>query len=412
MADRRQYGVAPQSIEEAGSDPDRLDALVEAIEAGSGLPSVARAASAMLESSIALIDRSGAVLAIAAGSSAEERRLLSIGAEVAVSELRVAGSIVGELRSRPSGVAPQPAVERLVTVLLALELERSRAPEWAADDVASGFVDAVLAREVTDRGDISARAAEAGADLGGGASVVIARVSPRSPQTGDWRARVLALTLRGLRGVSRTAMATHRDTDGEGAEVAAIVPAAGPEVPERAAAALKRELESGLPGFAISIGLGQRVVDPVDLHRSGSEALLAVNVGEATGVHVLAYEDSGAYRLLLPASSEDAVELKRFYAETIAPLVEYDEQYSTELLGTVEAYLESDGAMVATAERLFTHRHTVRYRLDRVRELTGHSLGSSEGRERLSLGLKAMRVLGIAAPRAPVREPGGSGSKR
>ena len=55
---------------------------------------------------------------------------------------------------------------------------------------------------------------------------------------------------------------------------------------------------------------------------------------------------------------------------------------------------------VAKYEALFTHRHTVRYRLERVRELAGLDVGSSDGRERLSLGLKAMRVLGIARQQA------------
>jgi PucR family transcriptional regulator, purine catabolism regulatory protein len=62
--------------------------------------------------------------------------------------------------------------------------------------------------------------------------------------------------------------------------------------------------------------------------------------------------------------------------------------------------------VAATAERLFTHRHTVRYRLERARELAGHDVSSTEGREKLGLGLKAMRVLGIAAPRGPATEPG------
>ena len=62
--------------------------------------------------------------------------------------------------------------------------------------------------------------------------------------------------------------------------------------------------------------------------------------------------------------------------------------------------------MARTAERLFTHRHTVRYRLERVRELTSLDVSSTDGRERLSLGLKAMRVLGIQAPGGPTRERG------
>jgi DNA-binding PucR family transcriptional regulator len=104
--------------------------------------------------------------------------------------------------------------------------------------------------------------------------------------------------------------------------------------------------------------------------------------------------------------SEAPGELQGFYSETVEPLAAYDEQYETELLETLEAYLENDGNVARTAERMFTHRHTIRYRLERARELCGHDATSTEGRERLGLGLKAMRVLGIAGPGGPAREPG------
>ena len=42
----------------------------------------------------------------------------------------------------------------------------------------------------------------------------------------------------------------------------------------------------------------------------------------------------------------------------------------------------------------------------RLRELCGHDLSSTEGREKLGLGLKAMRVLGISSPGGPAKEPG------
>ena len=66
----------------------------------------------------------------------------------------------------------------MVATLLALELERARSPEWESEEAAAGFVRAVLAREVTDRGDICARAAELGADLEQGAGVLIAAGRP------------------------------------------------------------------------------------------------------------------------------------------------------------------------------------------------------------------------------------------
>jgi sugar diacid utilization regulator len=391
-------------------DPGLLDALSEAVESGAGLPAVARAAARLLDASVALIDRSSAVLAVAGASPDQEKKLLSRGDGVIAVELRVADNAVGELRYRAK-TPPDPAIARMVTTLLALELERSRSPEWESEEVASAFVAAVLAREVTDRGDIVARAAELGADLDRGAGVLVLRAAPRAAQTGaEWRERVLTLAMRALRSLAQGSLATT--ADGEvAAEIAVIVPAEDDERLARAAAGLARELDDSLSGFHMTVGRSRRSADPVDLYRAGSEARLAVNVGEAEGHALLAFEDTGAYRLLLPAMSEDPGELERFYAETIEPLSSYDEQYETELVATVEAYLENDGNVAATAKQLFTHRHTVRYRLERVKELCGHDVSATGGREKLGLGLKAMRVLGIASPRGPALEPGSKGGK-
>jgi PucR family transcriptional regulator, purine catabolism regulatory protein len=389
-------------------DPGLLDALSEAVESGAGLPAVARAAARLLDASVALIDRSSAVLAVAGASPDQEQKLLSGGEGVVKVELRVADNAVGELRYRAK-TTPEPAIARMVTTLLALELERSRSPEWESEEVAGAFVAAVLAREVTDRGDILARAAELGANLEAGAGVLILRAAPRAAQTGEWRARVLTLAQRALRSFAPGALASP---DGEeAAEIAVIVPAEDDTRIERAAAGLARELEDSLAGFHLTIGRSRHAADPVDLYRAGNEAHLAVNVGEAEGRTVLAFEDTGSYRLLLPAMSEDPRELERFYAETIAPLAAYDEQYETELVTTVEAYLDNDGNVAATAKQLFTHRHTIRYRLERVKELCGHDVSATEGREKLGLGLKTMRVLGIASPRGPAMEPGAEAGK-
>ena len=393
----------------APEDPTLLDALSEAVESGAGLPAVARAAARLLDASVAMIDRSSAVLAVAGASPDQEERLLAGGEGVTIVELRVADSAVGELRYRAKA-PPAPSIARMVTTLLALELERSRAPEWASEEVASAFVNDVLQRKVTDRGDIVARGAELGADLDRGAGVLVLRAAPRAAQTGEWRGRVLTLVMRALRSLAPGSLATTEDAE-PAAEVAVIVPAEDDERLARAAAGLARELADSLTGFHVTIGRSRRCADPVDLYRAGSEARLAVNVGEAEGRPLLAFEDTGAYRLLLPAMSDDPAELERFYAETIQPLADYDEQYETELVATVEAYLDNDGNVAATAKQLFTHRHTVRYRLERVRELCGHDVSATEGREKLGLGLKAMRVLGIASPRGPALEPGAGGGK-
>jgi len=400
---------ANREVPATGAEEATLESLSGAIESGAGLPAVVRAAAKALGASVALIDRSSAVLAVAASSSAEEGKLLADADDVASAELRVADVVVGELRYRARGEPPSRALARMVSTLLALEVERSRASEWASDEAAGAFVRAVVAREVTDRGDIVARAAELGARVESGAGVVIARAAPRTAQSGDWRARVLTVALRALRATGGGSLGAL--AHGEPAEVAAIVPAPDDGHLARAAQGLERELAASLPGFAVTVARSRHTQDPVDLYRAGREALLAANVAEAEGLSLLAFEDTGAYRLLLPAMSDDPGELERFYEETLAPLAAYDEQYETDLVASVEAYLENDGNVAQTAAQLFTHRHTVRYRLERVRELSGHDISSSEGREKLSLGLKAMRVLGIAPPRGPATEPGTEAGK-
>ncbi|TMM09219.1 MAG: hypothetical protein E6G05_00245, partial [Actinobacteria bacterium] len=197
----------------------------------------------------------------------------------------------------------------------------------------------------------------------------------------------------------------------DAAEVVLLVPDPDGETGRRATAAVIRELESGLPGFAFALGRSRHAADPLAVQRAGNEALLAANVVEgAPERSQLAYEETGTYQLLLPHMNDPA-ELQRFYDETVRPLVAYDEQYETDLLGTLSTFLDCDANVNATAARLITHRHTIRYRFERVRELTGLDVSSTDGREKLSLGLKAMRVLGIAAPRGPATEPGAEGGR-
>ena len=384
---------------------EAFDEVSEAVESGAGLPAVTRAAGRALGASVIVLDSSSSVLAVACQSSEDERAVLAGEGASERAELRVADQAVGQLRYRPHGAPPAAHLLRLVASLIGLELERSQAPERASEAAVSDFLEDLLTRKVTDRDNILARAQELGCDLSAGGAVIVARARPQQAEEGDWRARVLTIAERGARAVERGSLAALVALGVRPErELVILVPAS----PGAASAfdAVRRELEGGLTGYVVTVGLSRPAVDPADLHRAGAEALLAANVAEARGEPCLSFEETGAYRLLLPAMSEDPSELRRFHEETVAPLMAYDEQYETELVHTLESFLEADGSVAKTAERLFTHRHTIRYRLDRVKELSGLDVSSTDGRERLSLGLKAMRVLGIVPPGGPARERG------
>ncbi|HEV7177202.1 MAG TPA: helix-turn-helix domain-containing protein [Solirubrobacteraceae bacterium] len=386
-----------------------LAEITDAVEAGAGLPEILRTAARVLDASLVLIDRSAAVLAVAARSPADERSLMRDAEDVTTIDLKVAETSVGRLRMRAREHAPDQTMLRLVTTLIASEVERVRAPERASEEAATSFQQAVLDGRIADRDDLIARGKELGTDLASGGSVVVVRGHPRNPREDDWRRRLLAVATRGARSIAPGSIGAP--TSDDEAEIVLLVPDPDGDTGRRVAAATRRELESGLPGVAFAIGRSRHTVDPVALRRARNEALLAANVVEGDPErNELSYEETGTYQLLLPHMSDPA-ELKRFYSETVRPLVAYDEQYETDLLGTLSTFLECDANVNATAARLFTHRHTIRYRFERVRELTGLDVSSTDGREKLSLGLKAMRVLGIALPGGPATEPGAEGGR-
>src|SRR3979411_1373686 len=102
-----------------------LAEITDAVEAGAGLPEILRAAARVLDSSLVLIDRSAAVLAGAPRAPARARALAG---DVTTIDLKVAEVSVGRLRMRAREHAPDPTMLRLVTTLIASEVERVRAP--------------------------------------------------------------------------------------------------------------------------------------------------------------------------------------------------------------------------------------------------------------------------------------------
>lgn len=389
-----------------------LDALTTAVEDGAGLPEIVRAAGKVLGASLVLIDRTGTVLAVAARSPADERALLRDGDGVEAIELRVGDADVGQLRLRFRSEGGDPALQRLVAAVIAGEVERVRAPERASEAALDGFLKAVFEGSIDDPADVAARAGELGLPFGDGVSVIVVRGHARVASGDDWRPRMLAVAERAARGARPGSIAARAPWPDAAGEVLLIVGDADGDSGRAVADAALRELTSGLPGFEFVAGRSGRIESAAELARAAQEALLAVNVVEGDEDRTsLGFEETGAYRLVLRAMSEDPEELRRFYSETVEPIAAYDSQYETDLVGTLSTFLECDGNVGATAARMITHRHTIRYRLERVKELAGLDVSSTEGRESLSLGLKAMRVLGIAPPRGPASERSGRGGK-
>src|SRR5581483_9255325 len=143
-------------------DLSALAAITDAVQAGAGLPEILRTAARALGASLILIDRSASILAVAARSPAYEHSLMRDSEGVTTIDLKVAEASVGQLRMRTRESEPDPSFLRLVTTLIASEVERVRAPERASEEAATSFQRAVLARRIADRDDLLARGKELG----------------------------------------------------------------------------------------------------------------------------------------------------------------------------------------------------------------------------------------------------------
>jgi DNA-binding PucR family transcriptional regulator len=80
---------------------------------------------------------------------------------------------------------------------------------------------------------------------------------------------------------------------------------------------------------------------------------------------------------------------------------DYDRDHRADLVRTVEVYLASDCSLQRTAEQLYIHPKTVRYRLDRVEELANICLASQQDRFDAQLALTIIRALSLTGGGAP-----------
>lgn len=145
------------------------------------------------------------------------------------------------------------------------------------------------------------------------------------------------------------------------------------------------------PDLRLAWGVSQAHQDPVSLPRAFDEAKTALSAAHRFGGDsIFMYEELGIVRLLL--GSGDAPDVQAFIGEVTGPLIEYDERNDGSLLRTLRAFFDADCSQRIAAERLFVHHKTLRYRLERIKQLTGLDLNRHEDRMRADLALRLLQV--------------------
>ena len=352
--------------------------MVGAVLAGDGLERVAEIASQHVGAPVAVVvPRLGTVdgwapyerYVAARLAGGRPDRPAEVTAEVPVVS---GGQEIGAVLLLGAGSAEAGEYLHVAAIAALTEVAVAEAREETEQALRGDLVEELLSRDL-DAVEVVRRARRFGCDLSQGAVALVADPGGRAP------GRLVAAI------ASERPGALAQVVNGR---VYALLPGAEEEA-RAVASRLGREATVGLSGHRS---------DPSDLRRALEEAELVLDVTAAGGAPQQAIE-GGTYRLLFRVLASHPEEVRSFYEDTVAPLVRYEEQYSTELLGTLESYLDNNCSIAATAQTVHAHRHTVSYRLDRVRELTGLDPFTSEDRERLGLGIKAYRIIKPTLPR-------------
>jgi purine catabolism regulator len=146
-------------------------------------------------------------------------------------------------------------------------------------------------------------------------------------------------------------------------------------------------------GSELGAGAG-RIVAVGDLRRAFHEARCALEARslDANGLPagLATYRDLGSFQLLLSLQDDEALRL--FCDSILDPIEEGEGAYGGELMRSLEAFIECNGQWERAARQLYCHRHTLRYRIRRVEELTGRSLDSARDRIDFWLALRGREL--------------------
>jgi PucR family transcriptional regulator, purine catabolism regulatory protein len=376
---------------------------------GAGLDALLEAYARMTGTRALLLDERGEVMAAARGATAvlppravwaEIQALRPEGNEFSLSlsdeggsrtllPVLVGGGPAGYLVLH-RGARPEPfhqvVVHHLATAV-ALELAKAQAVARTERRLVGDFLDALLEGELS-ASEIRRRLRFLGLGASPAIAVLVAR---REDPDGEEDAAVEALRLLVQDRLSRRPAPYVLSV--QDASVVALFEAADPAEARAAAGAVAEAVLAR--GLGARFGLGMPETDPRGLRRAYQEARFAL---EATGPatrpgdrRVATVADLGSHRLLL-ARQEDAA-LEAISRGLLDPLAGYDRRHHGDLVASLRSFLEHNGNWEAAARALGVHRHTLRYRIRRIAELTGRDLDRAGDRVEFWLALQAADVL-------------------
>lgn len=156
---------------------------------------------------------------------------------------------------------------------------------------------------------------------------------------------------------------------------------------------LKNYISRDIPNIHMKIGCGRKYSKINELYKSFNQAVFALKYFKTSNKddYMCFYDELGVYRIFYGV--EDKEELKSIYNDILGELINYDLKKNSNLVETLKAYLEEDGNLNKVSNRLFVHRNTLKYRIQKIERIMNFNLKDANTRFNLFLAFKLKKFI-------------------
>jgi len=163
---------------------------------------------------------------------------------------------------------------------------------------------------------------------------------------------------------------------------------------EGAVKEIQEIIPKNIKGITVSVGIGNSYKELKMMKESFKEAELAINSAKCRGIDntLIKYKDIGIYGLLFSIDNKEI--LKEYYLNILGPIIESD--YKPKDISSIkilETYLNENCNITITAEKLFLHRNTLKYRINKIEELLNSDLHNFDHCMKVKMALYIKSIL-------------------
>lgn len=163
---------------------------------------------------------------------------------------------------------------------------------------------------------------------------------------------------------------------------------------DKALKEIKEVIKKRIDGISVSVGIGNPYKDLKFMKQSLNEAELAINSAKCQGLDdtITKYKDIGIYGLLFSIKNKKVLE--NYYLDVLGPIAENDAaNKDISSIQLLETYLNENCNITVTAEKLFLHRNTLKYRIKKIEDLLNCDLHNFDDCIKVKMALYINKIL-------------------